>query len=55
MTEPAYREIRADFDDRTIVVYQACREATAKPAIEHQKFVPPFSLDRMTWIKPSFQ
>lgn len=49
-----YREIRADYDEKTIVVYQAFREAIAKAAVEHQKFVPPFSLNRMTWIKPSF-
>src|SRR5207302_648942 len=26
----------------------------AVPAIENNRFVPPFSLNRMTWIKPSF-
>ena len=49
-----HREIRADYDDRTIVVYQAFREEIARPAVERQRFVPPFSLNRMTWIKPSF-
>jgi len=47
-------EIRADYDRDTIIVYQAYREAIAKPAIQNKKFVPPFSLTRMTWIKPSF-
>lgn len=47
-------EIRADYDRETIVVYQAYREAIGKPAIDNNKFVPPFSLNRMTWIKPSF-
>ena len=51
---PENREIRADYDESTIVVYQAFREAIAAPAVAGQKFVPPFSLDRMTWIKPSF-
>lgn len=48
------RQIRALFDNETITVYQAYRRAIALPAIRHQKFVPPFKMDRMTWIKPSF-
>ena len=47
-------EIRANYDKNTIVVYQAYREAIGLAAIENKKFVPPFSLSRMTWIKPSF-
>lgn len=47
-------EIRADYDDRTIVVYQAYRPEIAEAAVRHNRFVPPFSLNRMTWIKPSF-
>jgi len=47
-------EIRALYNRDTIVVYQAYRDAIAKPAIKEQKFVSPFSLNRMTWIKPSF-
>lgn len=47
-------EIRADYDARTIVVYQAYSPAIAGPAVTAQRFVPPFSLHRMTWIKPSF-
>ena len=50
----AEREIRADYDNRSIIVYQAYREEIALPAIAQQRFVPPFSLNRMTWIKPSF-
>ncbi|MDC0722655.1 DUF4291 domain-containing protein [Nannocystis bainbridge] len=46
--------IRADFDARTIVVYQAYGPAIARPAIAAKRFVPPFSRTRMTWIKPSF-
>ncbi len=52
MTE--YRAIRASFDAQTIVVYQAYSAAIGEPALTHQRFVPPFSLQRMTWIKPSF-
>jgi Domain of unknown function (DUF4291) len=51
---PPSREIRADFDRTTMVVYQAYGAAIAEPALENQKFVPPFSFNRMTWIKPSF-
>src|SRR5258707_13783432 len=51
---PLDREIRADFDARSIVVYQAYSPAIAKAAVEAQRFVPPFSCGRMTWIKPSF-
>lgn len=47
-------EIRADYDSRSIVVYQAYRAAIALAALQNQRFVPPFSLHRMTWIKPSF-
>lgn len=49
------RQIRADFDARTIVVYQAYAPAVAEPAVRAQRFVPPFSYSRMTWIKPSFR
>ena len=47
-------EVRADHDAKTIVVYQAFRPEIAEPAVAAQKFVPPFSVSRMTWIKPSF-
>jgi hypothetical protein len=50
---PAEYEIRAAFDASTIVVYQAYRPEIALPALAQQRFVPPFSLGRMTWIKPS--
>ena len=48
------REIRAEYDRESITVYQAYREEIALPALQQQRFVPPFSLNRMTWIKPSF-
>ena len=47
-------EIRADYDRDTIVVYQAYRNEIGIPATKNKKFAPPFSLNRMTWIKPSF-
>jgi len=49
-----YHEIRADFDEKTIVVYQAFCPQIADAAVKAQRFVPPFSVNRMTWIKPSF-
>ncbi|MBP3956372.1 DUF4291 domain-containing protein [Gemmata sp. G18] len=51
---PPQREIRADFDRDTIVVYQAYSPQIAEPALDAQRFVSPFSFHRMTWIKPSF-
>ncbi|VTR96859.1 Uncharacterized protein OS=Sorangium cellulosum (strain So ce56) GN=sce8945 PE=4 SV=1: DUF4291 [Gemmata massiliana] len=51
---PPQREIRADFDRETIVIYQAYSPQIAEPALDAQRFVPPFSFQRMTWIKPSF-
>ena len=53
-TQPPLRQVRADFDDDTVVVYQAYWPAIAEPAVAAQRFVAPFSRDRMTWIKPSF-
>lgn len=52
MTEP--QQIRAVFDAQTITVYQAFRGQIAEPAVAAQRFVPPFSVNRTTWIKPSF-
>ncbi|MFD3529992.1 DUF4291 domain-containing protein [Streptomyces sp. NPDC058664] len=46
--------IRADYDARTIVVYQAYPPAIADAALRAGRFVAPFSFHRMTWIKPSF-
>ncbi|MFJ6382246.1 DUF4291 domain-containing protein [Kitasatospora sp. NPDC092039] len=51
----ALREIRADHDDRTIVLYQAYPSAVADAALAAGRFVAPFGFHRMTWIKPSFR
>jgi hypothetical protein len=48
------RQVRAVFDARTITVYQAYSPKIAESAIIAGRFVPPFKLGRMTWIKPSF-
>ncbi|MFI5915238.1 DUF4291 domain-containing protein [Dactylosporangium sp. NPDC051541] len=47
------RQIRADFDAGTIVMYQAYPPAIADAALAAGRFVAPFSFTRMTWIKPS--
>lgn len=54
MSDHPLHEIRADYDAISIVVYQAYAPAIALPAVRHNRFVSPFSLNRMTWIKPSF-
>jgi len=48
------REIRADYDRESIVIYQAYSPAIADATLAAGRFVPPFSTGRMTWIKPSF-
>lgn len=47
-------EIRANYNASSVVVYQAYGDDIAEPALKAQRFVPPFSTNRMTWIKPSF-
>lgn len=51
---PELFEVRADYDAATIVVYHAFNDAIAGAALAQQRFVAPFSMHRMTWIKPSF-
>jgi hypothetical protein len=48
------RQIRAVYDDDTVTVYQAYSPVIAVPAVRAGRFVPPFKVERMTWIKPSF-
>lgn len=48
-------QIRAVYDDTTIRVYQAYSDSIAESALAKGTFVsPPFKMERMTWIKPSF-
>ena len=51
---PSTNQIRADYNAQTITIYQAYGAAIARPALANGRFVAPFSLARMTWIKPSF-
>jgi hypothetical protein len=53
MTVPS-RQVRARYGQSTITVYQAFSPEVAEPALVAGTFVPPFRLNRMTWIKPSF-
>lgn len=49
------REIRAQFTQETITVYQAFNSQIAKAAVFDQTFTAPtFKIKRMTWVKPSF-
>lgn len=49
-----YQQVRADYDRDTLVVYQAYRPEIGHAALAAGRFVPPWSTERMTWIKPSF-
>lgn len=50
----AYRAVRAKYTADTVTVYQAYSPEIALPALKAGRFVPPFKIGRMTWIKPSF-
>lgn len=54
MNTDSTRLIRAAYTAETITVYQAYGPQIADPAVAAGTFVPPFSRERMTWIKPSF-
>jgi hypothetical protein len=51
---PTTNGIRADYNAQTITIYQAYSPVIAQSALKVGRFVPPFSMTRMTWIKPSF-
>jgi Domain of unknown function (DUF4291) len=48
------RHILAQFDDDSIIVYQAYSPAIGRYAVEHGRFGGEFSFSRMSWIKPNF-
>ncbi|MBN8524546.1 MAG: DUF4291 domain-containing protein [Planctomycetes bacterium] len=48
------RTILASYNEHHIVVYQAYRHEIADIAIARQRFEAPFSMQRMSWIKPNF-
>jgi len=48
------RHILAQFDEHSIIVYQAYRPSIGHFAAQHGYFGGEFSLTRMSWIKPNF-
>ncbi|MFZ6710100.1 DUF4291 domain-containing protein [Undibacterium sp. TC9W] len=48
------KHIMAQFDEDTIIVYQAYSDAIADFALKHQYFGGAYSYTRMSWIKPNF-
>ena len=46
------RHILAQYDETSVVVYQAYRPAIGHYAARHGRFGDEFSLNRMSWIKP---
>jgi len=48
------RHILAQYDNDTIIVYQAYRPSIARYAAEHGAFGRDFSYSRMSWVKPNF-
>ena len=50
----AGKHLLAQYDDETLVVYQAYKPSIGEHAARHGRFGADFSFSRMTWIKPSF-
>jgi len=48
------KHILAQYDDHSVVVYQAYRPAIGEFAVQNGFFGGPFSYTRMSWIKPNF-
>ena len=48
------RHILAQYDDETVIVYQAYCPAIGRCAVEHSRFGGEFSSSRMSWVKPNF-
>jgi Domain of unknown function (DUF4291) len=48
------RHILAQYDDNSVIVYQAYRPAIADFALQNGYFGGEFNLNRMSWIKPNF-
>src|SRR6266849_463738 len=48
------RHILAQYDDHSVIVYQAYRPSIGRFAAEHGKFGGDFSYSRMSWVKPNF-
>lgn len=51
----AGRHILAQYDDKSVIVYQAYKPSIGEWAIRHQRLGgPEFSYARMSWVKPNF-
>lgn len=49
------KHILAQYDDRSVIVYQAFNPSIAKYAVQNQQFGGPgFSFERMSWVKTNF-
>jgi hypothetical protein len=48
------RYVLAQYDEESVVVYQAYRPAIGHFAVNHGYFGGEFSLSRMSWVKPGF-
>ncbi len=48
------RHILAQYNDLSVIVYQAYSPAIGRFAVEHQWFGGGFSYTRMSWVKPGF-
>ena len=48
------RHILAQFDNETVVVYQAYRPSIGRFVAEHGYFGGEFGFNRMSWVKPNF-
>jgi hypothetical protein len=48
------RHILAQYDEETILVYQAYRSSIGRFAVKHGHFGGDFKYSRMSWIKPNF-
>ncbi len=48
------RHVLAQFDEESVIVYQAYSQAIGSYAAEHGAFGGDFSYSRMSWIKPNF-
>lgn len=48
------RHVLAQYDDDTMIVYQAYRPEIASFAVKHGRFGGDFSYARMSWVKPNF-
>src|ERR1700690_3866492 len=48
------KHVLAQFDDASVVVYQAYKPSMGEPAGKSGRFGECFAMSRMTWIKPNF-